>query len=80
MSLATDMVFSDGSALELATVSGSVADSGKPFRVTLAWTDAPGPTTGAPWVNNIDLSVTVGGATYKGNVFTGALDGLLRLL
>ncbi|MBL8186371.1 MAG: S8 family serine peptidase [Acidobacteria bacterium] len=53
-------------------VTGSIVDSGKPFRVTLAWTDAPGPTTGAPWVNNLDLEVTVGGVTYKGNVFTGA--------
>ena len=53
-------------------VTGSVASSGQPFRVTLAWTDAPGPTTGAPWVNNLDLEVTVGGVTYKGNVFSGA--------
>ncbi|MBP6820070.1 MAG: S8 family serine peptidase [Acidobacteria bacterium] len=53
-------------------LTGSVVDTTKPFRVTLAWTDAPGPTTGAPWVNNLDLEVTVGGVTYKGNVFTGA--------
>jgi hypothetical protein len=49
-----------------------VTSSSSPFRVTLAWTDAPGPTTGAPWVNNLDLTVTVNGTTYKGNVFTGA--------
>ncbi len=54
------------------TVTGSVVSSSQPFRVTLAWTDAPGPTTGAPWVNNLDLEVTVGGVTYKGNVFSGA--------
>ncbi|MBS1791589.1 MAG: S8 family serine peptidase [Acidobacteria bacterium] len=53
-------------------LTGSIVDTGKPFRVTLAWTDAPGPTTGAPWVNNLDLEVTVGGVTYKGNVFSGA--------
>jgi hypothetical protein len=53
-------------------VTGSVATTGQPFRVTLAWTDAPGPTTGAPWVNNLDLEVTVGGTTYRGNVFSGA--------
>lgn len=52
--------------------TGSVTDTSKPFRVTLAWTDAPGPTTGAPWVNNLDLEVTVGAVTYKGNVFSGA--------
>jgi len=54
------------------TVTGSVSDTSKPFRVTLAWSDAPGPTTGAPFVNNLDLEVTVGGVTYKGNVFSGA--------
>jgi hypothetical protein len=53
-------------------VTGAVSSSTAPFRVTLAWTDAPGPTTGAPWVNNLDLEVTVGGTTYKGNVFSGA--------
>lgn len=53
-------------------LTGAIVDSSKPFRVTLAWTDAPGPTTGAPWVNNLDLEVTVGGVTYKGNVFSGA--------
>ncbi len=52
-------------------LSGTIADSSKPFRVTLAWSDAPGPTTGAPWVNNLDLEVTIGGTTYKGNVFSG---------
>jgi uncharacterized repeat protein (TIGR01451 family) len=50
---------------------GSVADPGKPFRVTLAWTDAPGSTTGNSYVNNLDLEVTVNGVTYKGNVFSG---------
>ena len=52
--------------------SGSVADTGKPFRVTLAWTDAPGSTTGNAYKNNLDLTVSVGGNTYKGNVFSGA--------
>lgn len=53
-------------------ITGTVSDTSKPFRVTLAWSDAPGPTTGAPFVNNLDLEVTVGGVTYKGNVFSGA--------
>ena len=30
-------------------------DPTKPFRVTLAWTDAPGSTTGSAWKNNLDL-------------------------
>jgi subtilisin family serine protease len=53
-------------------ISGNIKSSTQPFRVTLAWTDAPGPLTGAPWVNNLDLEVTVGGQTYRGNVFSGA--------
>ncbi len=54
------------------TYTGNVSSSGQPFRVTLAWTDAPGSTTGNSFVNNLDLEVTVGGQTYKGNVFSGA--------
>ena len=57
-------------------VTGNILDPAKPFRVTLAYTDAPGPTTGAAYVNNLDLEVTVGGNTYKGNVFSGALSAL----
>ncbi|WP_434388901.1 S8 family serine peptidase [Melittangium boletus] len=52
------------------TFAGSISDSTKPFRVTLAWTDAPGATSGAAYKNNLDLTVTVGTTTYKGNVFT----------
>lgn len=51
--------------------SGTIVDSSKPFRVTVAWTDAPGNTTGAAYNNNLDLTVTVGGNVYKGNVFSG---------
>src|SRR5581483_1292816 len=53
-------------------INATVADNTKPMRVTLAWTDAPGPTSGNAFVNNLDLEVTVGGNTYKGNVFSGA--------
>jgi subtilisin-like proprotein convertase family protein len=52
--------------------TGTVSSSSQPFRVTTAWTDAPGPTSGNSFVNNLDLEVTVGGQTYKGNVFNGA--------
>lgn len=71
--------FHDQAAAELLTATGqqktfpgTVASSTKPFRVTLAWTDSPGPTSGNAFVNNLDLEVTVGGNTYKGNVFSGA--------
>lgn len=52
-------------------ITGNVADNTKPFIVTLAWTDPPGPTTGNAFINNLDLEVTVGGQTFRGNVFTG---------
>jgi subtilisin-like proprotein convertase family protein len=52
--------------------SGTIADSTKPLRITLAWTDTPGPTSGAAYVNNLNLTVTAGPNTYKGNVFAGA--------
>jgi hypothetical protein len=52
-------------------ISGNIKSSSQPFRVTLAWTDAPGPVTGAPWVNNLDLEVTINGVTYRGNRFSG---------
>ena len=53
-------------------LTGAVADPARPLRVTLVWTDAPGPTTGAAYVNDLDLTVVAGGATYLGNVFSGA--------
>ena len=56
------------------TITGAVSDAGKPLRVTLAWTDVPGPTSGNAFVNNLDLEVTAGGNTYFGNVFTGAFS------
>ncbi len=56
------------------TFTGTIADSSKPFRVTLAWTDAPGSTSGNAFNNDLDLVVTVGGTTYKGNVFSGAFS------
>jgi hypothetical protein len=52
--------------------SGTIPDATKPFRVTLAWTDAPGSTTaGKELVNNLDLVVTAATNIYKGNVFNG---------
>ncbi|MDX2032352.1 MAG: S8 family serine peptidase, partial [Blastocatellia bacterium] len=54
------------------TFTGTISDATRPFRVTLAWTDAPGSTTGGAYVNDLDLEVTIGGQTYRGNVFSGA--------
>ncbi|MCX7683616.1 MAG: S8 family serine peptidase [Anaerolineae bacterium] len=67
-----DQAHTFGSTGQSYPVSGVVADSGRPFRVTLAWTDAPGSTVGNAYVNNLDLAVTVGGQTYRGNVFSGS--------
>jgi hypothetical protein len=53
-------------------LKGVVVNPSEPFRVTLAWTDAPGTLTALAWVNDLDLEVSVGGQTYKGNVFAGA--------
>jgi subtilisin-like proprotein convertase family protein len=48
-----------------------VANGSKPIRVTLAWTDPPGPTVGNAFVNDLNLVVEAGGNTYKGNVLSG---------
>jgi len=45
----------------------NVTDPAQPVRVTLAWTDAPGPLIGASLVNDLDLEVTGDGAVYRGN-------------
>jgi hypothetical protein len=66
--LSEDMFTASG---QVRTVTGMIVDPGLPFRVTLAWTDAPGSTTGVAFNNDLDLTVTVGGVTYKGNVFSG---------
>ncbi len=56
------------------SVSGTIADSTRPFRVTVVWTDAPGPVFSNAFLNNLDLEVTVGGTLYRGNVFSGAFS------
>ena len=52
--------------------TGRIAQTNQPVRVTLAWTDAPGSTTGNAFNNDLDLTVEVGGSTYLGNRFSGA--------
>jgi hypothetical protein len=53
--------------------NGKIVDGSKPFRAALVWTDPPG-TVDPALVNNLDLSVTLGGITYRGNVFEGGLS------
>ncbi len=57
-----------------ATYNASVTpvDPSKPVKITLVWTDAPGPGLGGStpaWVNDLDLRVTSGTTTYLGNSF-----------
>ncbi len=59
---------------EVITIQGRIADPSKPFRVTLAWTDAPGTAAANPAVNDLDLQVDFGGQTYLGNHFNGAVS------
>ncbi len=54
--------------------TGRIADTNQPLRVTLAWTDAPGSTVGNAFNNDLDLTVTIGGQTYLGNIFNGAFS------
>jgi hypothetical protein len=55
---------------QMRAFTGFVADTNLPFRVTVAWTDAPGSTTAAAYNNDLDLTVNIGGQMYLGNVFT----------
>ena len=64
--------FSDSG--QLYTIEASVHDSDQPLRISLAWSDAPGSPFSAAYVNNLDLEVEIGGQTYLGNVFSGALS------
>lgn len=50
---------------ESFSFSGSVADSAKPLRIVLAWSDAPGSTTSASYVNNLDLEVKAASPTAE---------------
>jgi len=59
---------------ESSVVTGAVADSAKPVKVALTWTDPPGPTVGAAYVNDLNLEVTAGGRLYLGNHFNGAFS------
>jgi hypothetical protein len=58
------------------TLTGVIAHTTELFRVTLAWTDAPGNTTGNAYNNDLDLTVAVGCNTYKGTVFSSTLSAM----
>lgn len=55
------------------SVRVQAVDPSEPIKVTLAWTDAPGPGLGKKtpaWINDLDLRVSAAGDTYLGNVFS----------
>ncbi|MCP4361991.1 MAG: S8 family serine peptidase [Chloroflexi bacterium] len=60
-----------GSSGQTWTWNGQVADSGKPVRIVLAYTDAAGSIGTSPQVNNLNLSATINGSAYLGNRFSG---------
>lgn len=72
-----DMLYYDQETLlnnsgESFVLNVTVDDPSKPFKVSLAWTDAPGAVGANPAiVNNLDLQVLMNGQTYLGNRFTG---------
>ena len=63
-----------GESGQIYTATGTITDTTRPFRATLAWTDAAGSPVGNAYVNDLDLSVEVSGTVYRGNVFSGALS------
>jgi hypothetical protein len=65
--VAADLFTASG---QTRSYTGTISSSAKPVRITVAWTDAPGSTSGNAYKNNLDLTVAVNGTTYKGNVFS----------
>ncbi len=64
----TAQLLSPGQAV---TYTGAVSDPSKPIKVALVWTDPPAaPNANPALVNNLDLTVTIGSSTYRGNVFS----------
>ena len=63
--------FYSTAAGEEFVVNGQVADNTRPFRVIMAYTDAPGtPGNAVIRENDLNLEVQVGGNFYRGNDFT----------
>ena len=58
---------------QIQTYTGTVSDPSRPVRVSLVWSDPPAVADPA-LVNNLDLTVTVGTNTYRGNVFASGLS------
>ena len=59
---------------ESFTRTFDVVNPAQQVRVTLTWTDAPGPLVGASYVNNLDLEVSGSGISYRGNNISGGVS------
>lgn len=80
-----DQTHTFGDTGAVYTLSGTIADASKPFRVVLAWTDEPGPTMGDAYVNDLDLEIFVPNVEgdyllFHGNHFSGASSVCLELI
>ncbi|MFO0971964.1 MAG: S8 family serine peptidase [Phycisphaerae bacterium] len=55
-----------------AAYNFTINSASQPLKITLVWTEAPAALNANPaYINNLNLSVTAGGSTYLGNVFSG---------
>ncbi|HET9032227.1 MAG TPA: S8 family serine peptidase [Dokdonella sp.] len=61
-----------GESGQVWTTQVQRVDPGKPLRVVLAWTDAPGALGTSPQVNNLDLDLETANGFLHGNHFNGA--------
>jgi uncharacterized membrane protein len=59
---------------ESVPIFGEIAETSRPVRVVLAWSDQAGAIGVSPQVNDLNLQVIVDGTTYLGNVFSGGLS------
>ncbi|MEZ5456390.1 MAG: S8 family serine peptidase [Lysobacteraceae bacterium] len=60
---------------EQQEITVGIPDPLQPLKITLVWTDAAGAVGANPaLVNNLDLEVTTGGSTYRGNVFAAGVS------
>ncbi len=50
---------------------GAVADTSRPVRIVMAYTDEAGPIGTSPQINDVDLAANIDGTDYLGNVFSG---------
>jgi len=68
-----------GASGDTSSLQVSPVDATQPLKVTVVWSDAPGPGSGgatAGWINDLDLTVleATSTTTFLGNVFAGGFS------